>query len=194
MFYRVKCLTNLFVPTPPGARFVYRVSNAAGSAWTQQLNVLGNVKPLAGAGMVFTAIEVVNPQNMAVNLGRSTDSAFIELDQSTLVENLSFQRAPPGTTWTNFNYHGKYNMVRTVEAIETVSVPAGTFGECYKFHRWVESDPTRHLYEWFKPGLGLVKTVDYWVGAAENPPVVYELQSWDSPTPEVMDIGSRKPR
>ena len=176
MFYRVKCVTNLFWPWPMGSRFVYSVSNAVGNVWTQQISVLGYVRPQVGAGKEYAVMEVVDQGGMGLSLGRSTDSAIFTLGQSGLAEVLESQRAPVGTRWTNFNYHG-YTRTVAVEAIETVSVKAGTFDSCYKFHKQKLEDPRLEYYEWVKPGFGLVKMVDYWA-TEMHPPIVYELQSW----------------
>ena len=51
---------------------------------------------------------------------------MISLDQKTLAEVTDYQLGPVGTTWTNLYYKGQYTRKGTVEAIETVTVPAGT--------------------------------------------------------------------
>jgi len=185
MFYRVKCATNLFVPYPVGSRFVLSASNAVGNVWTEQLAILAYVKPSAGGGKDYAMMEITEGQKMGFQVAHFTDSACIFLDQYTLTDVLSWQRAPVGTTWTNYNYKGKWTRKVTVDAIEAVSVGAGTFDGCYKFHKQAlnSTDPQPELYEWVKPGFGLVKWIDYWVDAADHPPIVYELQSWSVPTP-----------
>ena len=103
---------------------------------------------------------------------------MIRLDQNTLAETVEWLAAPVGTTWTNFNYEGQFTRKVTIEAVETVTVGAGTFDSCLKFHKQAldSSDPTPEWYEWIKPGFGMVKWVDYW--GVENGPIVYELQSF----------------
>jgi hypothetical protein len=182
MFYRVKCSTNLFAPYPVGGQFTFSVSNAIGNVWTQQISILGYGKSLAGAGKDYTVMEIVESGRMSLQLFYSTDSAAFNLDQYTLADVLSWQRASVGTPWTNYNYKGQWTRKVTVEAIESVSTKAGTFDSCYKFHKQAlnSSNPTPDYYEWVKPGFGLVKSVDYWVDASEHPPIVYELQSWSA--------------
>ena len=182
MFYRVKCATNLFTLMPVGGRFVYSVSNAVGNVWTQQMHVLAYSGQLAGNTNEYAIVEQAGPDGMRLNLLRSTDSALIRFDQNTLAETVEWLAATPGTTWTNFNYEGQFTRKATVEAIETVTVGAGSFDGCLKFHKQALDvpDSTPEWYEWVKPGFGMVKWIDYWV---ENAPVVYELQSWSPADP-----------
>ncbi len=179
MFYRIKCLTNLFIPLPLRGQLVFGISNAVGNTWTEQMNVLGTVKPSAAGGKEYAVIEGVQDGGMGLRLMRSTDSAFYTFDQNTMTEIMEFQRAPVGTTWTNYNYEGQWTEKVTVEAIETVTVPAGTFPSCYKFQKQAlnSGDSRPEWFEWVAPGVGLVKWVDYWVDPSENPPITHLLQS-----------------
>jgi hypothetical protein len=186
MFYRVKCVTNLFIPWIPGAQLNFAVSNTANSTWTEQIKVLGIVKPSAGSGNEFALIEDTEAGQMKLHLMRSTDTAVNQIDQTTLAESQEFFMGPIGTTWTNLNYNGQFTRVVTVDAIETVTVPAGTFTNCYKFHKTVlnaSQGETAEWYEWICPGFGMVKWVDYWVDATNNPPITHNLQSWQLSAP-----------
>jgi hypothetical protein len=180
MFYRVKCVTNLFVPSPIGGQFVFSVSNAVGNVWTQQLCILGYVCPVGAGTNNYALWEILNPGSMSLYLCRSTDTQFFGLDTCSLTEYPVWRIAPVGTAWTNFNYKCQDILKRSVVAIEDVTVPAGTFTSCYKFRTEAlnSSDPTPYHYDWIKPGFGEVKWVDYW-GVA-NAPDVYVLQSWSS--------------
>ena len=123
---------------------------------------------------------------MKLHLMRSTDTRVNQFDQMTLAESQEFFRGPVGTTWTNLNYGGHFTRVVAVDAIETVIVPAGTFTNCYKFHKTVlNASPgeTAEWYEWVCPGFGMVKWVDYWVDATNNPPITHNLQSWQLSAP-----------
>lgn len=188
MFYRLKCATNLFELWPPGGRFVFRASNATGAVWTVQASVLGYVKPSVASGAAYALMEFIDRGRMSLSLVRSTDSARIVVETCSLAEeDGGVQRAPVGTAWTNFNHKCRYTRVCTVETNETIAVPAGTF-ECLKFNRRILeslSPPVQQPYyfEWVKPGFGIVKWIDYWQDASQQPPVVYELQSWNIPTP-----------
>jgi hypothetical protein len=189
MLYRVKCTTNLLTPWPAGVLFGYSVSNAVSNVWTQRVRLLSYVTPLLGAplpgaGTEYALFEAIDSRgSMGLGLLRSTDSASISFDTCSLAEVLNWQLGPVGSTWTNFNYKCQYTRKVTIDAIETITVGAGTFTSCYKFHKQIlsgSSAPRPELYEWVKPGIGLVKWVDYWT---DNGPDVYELQWWTVPTP-----------
>jgi len=178
MLYRVKCVSNLFVPFVSGLRLAYSATNALGTNWTEQFAVLGFSKPTAGAGKEYATVELVGNRGMQTMFLRSTDSAVYKLDPTTLTDTLEWQIGPMGTTWTNFNYAGRYTRKVSIEAIEDVTVPAGTFPNCYKFHKTVLNAPpdeTAEWYEWVCPGFGMVKWVDYWT---DNPPATYLLETW----------------
>jgi hypothetical protein len=181
MFYRVKCATNLFVNWPgAGGQFFMSVSNAIGNVWTQQFHTLGYVTPLAGAGKEYLLAEVINPGSMGLLLIRITDSAMYDLDVTTSTEYLAWTNAPVGTTWTNYNYHGQWNIQVSVDGIEDVTNGAVTFPSCLRFKKLLlnGTNPRNDYYEWVQPGFGSVKEVDYAVKASENPPIIYQLQSW----------------
>jgi hypothetical protein len=179
LFYRVKCVTNQFMPMPVRGQFVYLGSNSVGSTWTETMTVLSYAKPTTGGGMEFALVEGAGGGGMQLNLMRSTDTQVFRLDMNTLTDTLEFQRGAVGATWTNYNYEGKWTRKATLEAIETVTVPAGTFPGCYKFHKQAlnSGDPQPDWYEWICPGIGMVKWLDYWVDASEHPPILHALQS-----------------
>lgn len=184
MLYRVKCVTNLFIPMPVGGRLSFGVSNAVGDSWTEQMTCLGLVKPSAAGGKEYALMENVEGSQMRMHLMRSTDSAVYRFDPNTLTDELEFQVGPVGMTWTNFNYEGQITLKVTVEAIESVTVPAGTFASCYRYRKQVVGGgPTDYWQEWIAPGLGLVKWVDYWVDPIENPPVTHQLEDRSLATP-----------
>lgn len=183
MFYRVKCATNLLWPLPAGGKFVFSVSNAIGNVSTEQMHVLGYVRPLVPGTNDYALVEDLLGGGGGLHLVRSTDSTVTKLNLCSQAETTEFQVGPVGTTWTNFNYECQYTRKVTIDAIETITVGAGTFTGCYKFHKQILSgttDPRPEWYEWVKPGFGLVYWVDYW---DDNAPVVYKLQSWSSSSP-----------
>jgi len=183
MFYRVKCVTDLLFPFPVGREAVFSASDAVGNVWTEKSVVLSYIHPLGADRPQYALLEQVNPNSLSFFMARSTDTAMIRLDPDRLVEVTEFQLGPVGTTWTNFNYKGQYTRKVTIEAIETVTVPAGTFPACYKFHKQIvsgSSSPRPEWYEWVRPGFSMVKWVDYW---CDNAPNVHELWSLSTPAP-----------
>jgi len=186
MFYRVKAVTNLFIPWIPGAELNFAVTNAVGSNWIEQIKILGLVKPSAGGGKKYALVENTQRGEMKTHLLRSTAAAVFRLDSKTLADDQEFMVAPVGTAWTNYNYEGQITLKVAVEAIETVTVPAGTFPNCYKFHKTALNAPpgeTAEWFEWICPGFGVVQWIDYWVDPSDNPPVVHHLQSWSVTAP-----------
>lgn len=103
MLYRVKCVSNLFVPFVEGFRMSFSATNALGTNWTEQMKVLGFVKPSAGAGKEYAICEIIESGRMQAVFPRSTDSAAYMLDTATLTDMLEWQIAPvgkPGPTLT----------------------------------------------------------------------------------------------
>jgi hypothetical protein len=109
---------------------------------------------------------------------RSSDYMQYDFDHLKLEEFEGMRLDEVGTAWTNTSGSGE-RKVTTIEAYETVVVPAGTFHNCIKYHKenLDTLDPTPEWYEWYKPGLFMVKWVDYWGGGSDKPQV-YELHSW----------------
>jgi hypothetical protein len=103
---------------------------------------------------------------------------------------LEFQLNRVGTSWSFYeeNDSGFNYEFTEIVAIERVTVPFGTFNKAYKLHKYSYDDfgnrsPERD--EWFVPGVGPVKTVDYWV---ENgpAPMTMELVNISSPIKDMM--------
>jgi len=105
---------------------------------------------------------------------RSTENAaYIHNGVS---EELTWQIAPVGTTWSNIQTDGQ--RIREIISIETVTVPLGTFNNAYVHRNYSDpDDPTQpnspYWYEYVVPGMGMVKEVDYYTD--NNPPTVSEL-------------------
>ena len=187
MFYRVASYTNgllLFFPMSLGGMSTYAVSNALGQTWTEQstalgvLSVPGTTNDYAMSGIVGMG----SPGTKRMAFFRSTDQALYQLRQYD-EEQLSFTNAPVGTTWTNYYGTGQ-TIVRKIVAIETVTVPAGTFDNCLKVSNACInclSDPNPTYIEWPKPGFGLVKWMDWWIDNPAQAPIVYRLQSVSGP-------------
>lgn len=83
-----------------------------------------------------------------------------------------------GSSWTNLSF----DVVTTLEGYETITVPAGTFTNCIRYHRRqidaIGSETGTRF--WVKPGLIDIKEISYVdeVYPPEAAPVVRELESW----------------
>jgi hypothetical protein len=184
MFYRVSCYTNgLLWPLKPGSSFVFTVTNALKETATQNVKVLGRcyVPEFTNDYAVYNEADanVTGGDSGRTMLVRSDDQCvwFIG-DLQTHFESQEFLRGTVGTVITNAE-----NVRIAIEAIETVTVPAGTFTNCLKQHNTQlnTSDPNPNWYLWISPGRGMVKWMDYYVDPTSAAPVVYQLQSYSSP-------------
>ena len=181
MFYRVSCYTNgLFLPMKPGSSLVFAVSNALGQTATQGVKLLGRcyVPEFTNHYGVLNQDEarVAGGVSGGTMLLRSDDrGVWLMSDPPRHLETQEFLRGTVGLAITNAR-----NVRIAIEAVETVTVPAGTFPNCVKFHKTDLSGnhPNPNWYEWMLPGLGMVKWVDYYVDPANAAPVVYLLQSY----------------
>jgi hypothetical protein len=176
MLYRVKCTTNLFMPLPIGGWNTMSVSNAAGNVWTQKVSVVGTVY-FPSKSNEFRIVEMlnpINPPNAPILAIRSTESAIYVIDNDCGAQELGFTNAPLGVGWTDTSC-GNIT-IATNEAIESVTVPAGTF-TCIRVRkqRLNTSHPNPVWIEWWLPGFGQVKWIDYYVEPSEYPPVLYQL-------------------
>lgn len=174
----------LFIPLKVGQTFTFAVTDSAGNTWEQQILVSGNAN-ISSIKKKFFVIDVmpVGPD------GRPYDDPEMHFLRSTKdklyvydgfgVERLGWQNAPVGTTWSYEDFEGDIRE-RTIEAIETVTVPAGTFVGCLKIHNRCTNcdEENAHWIEWVKPGFMMVKWIDYWEDPEDNPPITYELKSW----------------
>lgn len=175
MLFRVKATPSPLMPFPAGQQMTLLVSNAVGAVSTQHIAVLNYARPIASTN-VFAVLEQDNLQP-GIMLMRSTGTAAYRYSPVSGGEVLEFMLGPVGTTWTNYNYEGSgYDNRTAIEAIENVTVPAGTF-PCYKFHKQAIGVPDSDRYEWVSPGIGFIKWIDYWVEYTQNPPITYQLQS-----------------
>lgn len=181
MFYRVSCYTNgLLWPLKPGSSFVFIVTNALKETATQNVKVLGRcyMPEFTNYYAVFCEADAnltggISGKTM---IARSDDHEvwFID-DPQTHFESQEFFRGTVGNAITNSR-----NVRIAIAAIETVTVPAGTFTNCIKFHKtdFGSGNPNPTHDEWIAPGVGMVKWVDYDVDSTSAIPVVYRLQSY----------------
>lgn len=180
MFYRVSCYTNgLLWPLKPGSSFVFAVTNALGEGTMQAVKVLGRsyFPGFTNHYGIFCEEDanVTGGVSGGTRMMRSDNRQIWAInDPLAHLESQEFFRGTVGTVITNAN-----DVRIAIEAIETVSVPAGTFTNCIKFHKTQlgTGDSNPNWYEWIAPGSGMVKWVDYYVAPANAAPVVYQLQS-----------------
>jgi len=180
MYYRVSCYTNrLFWPLKGGTSFVFAVTNALGEGTTQTVKVLGRcyIPEFTNYYGLFCeqAANVTGGVSEGSWMMRSDDQQICAINDPIMhLESLEFFRGTVGSVITNAN-----DVRIAIVAIENVTVPAGTFTNCIKFHKtdlW-SGNPNPTHDEWIAPGKGMVKWVDYDVDASAAIPVVYQLQS-----------------
>jgi hypothetical protein len=180
MFYRVSCYTNgLLWPLKPGSSFVFAVTNALGEGTTQAVKVLGRCyfPEFTNHYGIFCEEDanVTGGVSGGIAPMRSDDQQIWAIKDPIMhLETLEFFRGTVGTVITNTR-----NERIAIAAIETVTVPAGTFTNCIKFHKtdlW-SGNPNPTHDEWIAPGKGMVKWVDYDVDDSAAIPVVYQLKS-----------------
>jgi hypothetical protein len=176
MFYRVSCITNQFYPAPVGLQAIYAITNSLGSTGTLQITSVGSLKLTSGTE--YTILELIDSRDCALRLlrARSTENELYTIPWDiSQTEGIEARNGPPGTTWTNQWCDGSSDQI-TIAANEVVTVPAGTFA-CLKTEQREINNQLRLQYVyWVKPGLGMVKRVDY--GDGTRPPDVWELSSW----------------
>lgn len=190
MFYRLTCWTNgLFVNTPVGRTYIYAASNALGQTWTEEIAVKGDVY-LPHMSNSYRIVTIEHKWDSTFPEGaffgtqtvfmRSTDESSFFIDQSMTEDVLDWKKGGAGEAWAFNDGSGISNSVEIV-AIEAVNVAAGSFTDCIKLHNQAHDtgDPQAEWYEWIKPGLFMVKWVDYWIENTNAAPVIYELQSWN---------------
>jgi hypothetical protein len=107
---------------------------------------------------------------------RSTENAVYTDDGSVM-----YQMAPVGTTWSFPSSRGSEGTgmdVNEIIAIESVTIPYGTFNNAYVHRVYFDPDDpllpnTAYWYDYIVPGVGFVKQIDY--SAYSNSPKVMEL-------------------
>ena len=170
-----KASRSLF-PFKVGQTFTFDVKDGVGSTWEYKTVASGTAR-ISLNGQKYYIIESLgyeSPEDFNMALVRSV-SKKVYIYSGSGEETLVLQNAPVGTTWTYEDSDGR-TIERTIEAIETVTVPAGTFEGCLKFfHKCISCNPpVEFTREWSKPGFGMVKEIDYYT---DNPPKTKELKS-----------------
>lgn len=163
------------IPLRIGQTFTFDASDLTGlgNSWEGVIAVNG-VTRIPSMKQNFFIVDGVGHdepnENPEISNLRSTTDKVYQYDGFGK-ELLIWQYAPIGTTWTYEKYNGDIVEV-TIEAIETVIVPAGTFEGCLKI-RCRCIDCGFETIHWIKPGFFMVKWIDY-----DNSPTIHELKSW----------------
>ncbi len=191
MFYRVTCWTNgLLAQSPIGRTLVYSVTNAYGEEWAEDFSLIGYapLPALSNNYYIFTRVQYWDGEMPAgamadpeVGFARPTDESLFTLFPELILQEFEmWRRAEVGTTWTN--YPGLGDTITTIEAYEDVTVPAGVFTNCIRYHSrpYGETNMNSGTRFWIKPGFMEIKSEEY--SDADAPPdatpIVRVLQSW----------------
>jgi len=167
-----------FFPLNPGDVGIFSVSNQTGKG---QVTVNSPVRSVAN-GKSYHVLVIFNPSgpHEEVSLLRSSGSEIFRYDGDG-VETRMFMEGPAGISWEQKRRDGR-TVRTTIEAIETVAVPAGRYTGCLKF-REEQVRPQQKLYTrtWIKPGFGIVKAASYdCPGCTLTNPEIIELISHTS--------------
>ncbi len=147
-----------FLPLRPGDVFTYSASNHAGKG---QMTVNSPVRSVAN-GKSYYVLVLFNPlgPHEEISLLRTAGSEVFLYDGDGH-EGRMLMEGPVGISWEVKRRDGR-TVRTTIEASETVAVPAGRFTGCLKF-REEQVRPQQKLYTrtWVKPGFGVVKAANY---------------------------------
>ena len=167
-----------FFPLNIGDLFIYGAKDSVGNTWEMNFYISGEAK-IAMNSTTYATFEVSGydydmVDKISLNLGRSTANEFYNYNGNG-EEHLVWRNASVGTFWTYVRYGHKEK--RKVVAIEDIATIAGTFFACLKICNYGIDDlanPILYTCEWIKPGFGMVKEEDYYIGT-QNVSVEYKL-------------------
>jgi hypothetical protein len=167
-----------FFPMRPGDVYTFSVSNQAAKG---EFTVNSPVRSIAN-GKSYHVLVLFNPTgpHEEVSLLRSVGNEVFRYDGDG-VETRMLMEGPAGISWDQKRRDGR-TVRTTIEAIETVTVPAGKYTGCLKF-REEQVRPQQKLYmrTWVKPGFGIVKAANYECpGCTLANPQILELISHNS--------------
>lgn len=170
---------NLFDMTV-GNTWIMDAIDAAGNPWEEFIRITGTAV-IPSTGKTYSLLEVSNvaqEPEISLHLVRSTPTELFTYNGFDH-ERLDFMDAPVGTTWVSEEPYGDIYECR-IEAIETVTVPAGIFSDSIKTVKRCLNcqSPNTEWIEWIQPGFFMVKWIDYWIDQTENPPLIYELREF----------------
>lgn len=173
------------VPLQVGVDYEYARFDSTGATWTALADVEASVSLKSSDYYLWRMRNYDNEGDVQEYYWRSTEDALYQYNPAG-TDFLILQKAPVGTQWSFPNNTGGYNYeVTEVVAIAGVTVPYGTFDQAYEYLKYQCYDPANlalgkspDRYEWFVPGVGYVKEVDYWTA---HPPAVLELVGITTP-------------
>ena len=151
--------------------------DAAGALYEQIFWVSGRAFLPFTEGKHFKVIEIFGGDEASMLLGRWDNNGDFYIYAAGGWEEASFVNGPVGSTFQYQEPDGSVIAGTVVSVGETVVVPAGTFYDCVQTekHDVTGPVPSPPWIEWVKPGLFIVKWVDWWVPSAA--PIEWELVS-----------------
>jgi hypothetical protein len=188
--FAAKAPADTFFPMNLGDVYTFSVSNHAGKGL---YTVNSPVRTIAN-GKSYHVLVLFNPSgpHEEISLLRSDGNEVFRYDGDG-VETRMLMEGPVGVSWNQQRRDGR-TVRTTIEAIETVTVPAGRYTGCLKF-REEQVRPQQKLYTrtWVKPGFGIVKAANYECpGCTLANPQIAELTSHTSgghlPKPDMKSI------
>lgn len=158
--YSVVYAKNLVKPKI-GQILTFTVTPTVGDSWEMQSVITGKakIKCTQKPYFIMEKTGTESPNQYSMTIARATRDA-IYVYGGLCSEEAVYQLGPVGSSWI---YRGG-RFERTIEAIETVTVPAGTFEDCLKIRQRDRScnPPVDDILEWFSlDGLGTVKEIRY---------------------------------
>jgi hypothetical protein len=159
-------------PFALGYTATYSCSQAT-NTWTAKLQVAGTTNLDGYQWWIVNMININGDGKVKSKDLRVTENALYAYDESG---GPHFQTGPVNSQWTYTDQNGL--QTATIVDITSVTVPAGTFNNVYIVY-YLNPDPAydHHEYQYWKPGVGLIKDVDYSEGYATNP-LTLELDSF----------------
>jgi hypothetical protein len=152
-----------YFPSTNGYSWNYETFYTSSSSWSVTSYVSTSEFTFDGTTTVDSTTVQIFRSTYISQYGVSTsETLFLVNDQgafmygplqSPTTEAVTFLQFPlsVGAQWM------AYDATVEVVAKETVTVPAGTFNDCYKIDM-VPNDPTYTSYLWFGPNVGIVKS------------------------------------
>jgi hypothetical protein len=167
--------STLFWPMKVGQVYEYTSRDSRGNSWNPKMEIL-NTKLFNSKSYFYVRLSDYYPGEVFSVYARSTEDAVYLLLGND--EFLAAQKGPAGTTWTDGD------TVTTIMGMEWATVPFGGPFHAYKYEN--HEGESASWYEYWVPGLGIVKEVDY---DTVNPPKIQELTNITYPSTDTYALG-----